>query len=644
MVLVVAMMIVPLPTWLLDLLLATNLSISALLLVGALFVRDALSFGAFPTLLLLTTLFRLALNVSSTRLILLQADAGEVIRAFGEAVVRGDYVVGAIVFAVLTVVQLVVVARGAERVAEVGARFTLDAMPGKQLAIDGDLRTGLIDAEGAAERRRELEREGQLYGAMDGAMKFVKGDAIASIVIVVINIVGGLAIGVLSREMAPQDALRVYGLLTIGDGLVTQIPSLLVSTAAGMIVTRVASEDERGTLGRDVITQLFADWRALAVAAGLASVLALAPGLPFVPFALLASVLGTVGFFRWRRRPAEVLRVEDAPTGGPVELRVGSRLAATLTDPSFGMAFRRVARTLHDELGLRVPPIAPVCDEGLNDEDAYRIVIASVSTARGRCPAGRVFAVPTTTSADGAALLQKLDPSVILDAPGGWIVRERAALALDAGCEVTEPSEFLIARLERALRERPEALVGIQETQRALDRLARDAPVLVRTLIPERITLLRLTALLRVLASERVSIRPLREILEALAVDPLPEKDAALVELVRMRLARQITHGLMTDGALAMLGVDPMIEDALRDALGPDGSASPDPELSRDVVEATRRALDERKEPGIVVVTHPDVRRALRQVLATELPDVAVLSYRELDPQAPVRRLGVVAP
>lgn len=638
-VLVVGMMIVPLPTWLLDVLLATNLSLSVLLLVVALFVRDALSFGAFPTILLVTTIYRLALNVSSTRLILLQADAGEVIDAFGGFVVRGDYVVGAVVFLVLTVIQLVVIARGAERVAEVGARFTLDAMPGKQLAIDADLRAGALDAEGAAARRRLLERESQLYGAMDGAMKFVKGDAIASIVITLVNIAGGLAIGVASRGMAVTDALEVYGLLTIGDGIVSQIPSLLISTAAGLVVTRVASEHDSGTLGRDLGAQVFGDWRALAVASVFAAALALVPGLPFVPFAVLSGLLGVTAWALLRRRPAEAVQAEaeHAPPGA-LELRLGPRLARLVrSEPSFAERVRAVGERLYDRFGVRLPAVRPQIDEAL-DPDGYAIVLASVATDRGRCPDGHVLA------AGSADALRAIDPAVELDGEGGWLDRPTAERARALGHTVRPAVEVLVDRLSAAVHARPEALQGIQETQRELDRVARDAPALVRTIVPDRVPLTRLAALLRALLAERVSVRPLREILEALGQDPLPAREGELIELVRARLARQLTHALVRDdGALGVLALDPMIEEALRDAQRGDGEAAVDPELARDVLEAVRRALEE-AEGLPVVVTQPDVRSALRRLLAPELPDVAILSYRELDPAVQVRRLGVVRP
>jgi len=580
---VVGMMIVPLPTWLLDVLIAANLSLAVLLLLTAFFVRKPLAFGAFPTVLLVTTLFRLALNVSSTRLILLQADAGDVIAAFGEFVVSGSYIVGAVVFAILTLVQFVVIARGSERVAEVGARFSLDALPGKQLAIDADLRSGRLDAEGAAAQRRELERESQLYGAMDGAMKFVKGDAIAALVITAVNIVGGLAIGMIERDLDASSALEVYGLLTIGDGLVSQIPALLISTAAGLVVTRVASEHEDGTLGADIGAQVFGDWRALAAAAGFSALLAAVPGLPIVPFAVLALLLGGAAFALFRRRPAPRVRTRDAgaPRAGALELVVGERLGETLTrGASFVPALERAAEALYAELGVRLPTLVPVVSGAL-EANAYELRLGAVPVERG-----------TTDGADA-----------------------------------------VVQRVERAVRARPQALVGVQETQRELDRLSAESPALVRHVVPDRLPLGRLTGLLEALVRERVSIAGLREILEAASRDPLPDDDAELVEVVRQRLARPICHGLRVAGAaLRLHPVDPMVEEALRE--GP-----LEPELADELI-AKVAALGERP----VLVTRPDVRRALRELLAPEVEGVAVLSYAEVDPEAAIERLDPVAP
>ncbi len=627
-VLMVAMMIVPLPTWVLDVLIATNLAIAVLLLLVAFLVRNALGFGAFPTILLVTTLYRLALNVSSTRLILLDADAGEVIEAFGTFVVSGNYIVGAIVFAILTIIQLIVIARGSERVAEVGARFTLDAMPGKQLAIDADLRAGVLDADRAAARRRTLERESQFYGAMDGAMKFVKGDAIAALVIIVVNIVGGLAVGVLVHGMDALTALRVYGLLTIGDGLVSQIPALLISTAAGLVVTRVASEDESGTLGSDIGAQIFGDWRALAVASAFCALLAIVPGLPLVPFAVLAAILGASGYALSRRRPSTTIVTSDEEASvGPFSLIVGAGLARALaTDARFADELRVVGSTLYDELGVRLPAVRPEPSPRL-DRNGYELRLGGVAVDRGRCPSDRRFV------RGDADELRARDPDVELDGDGGWV------RALEEG---TAASELLVQRIHEAVRAHPAALLGIQETQRELDRIARDAPALVRAVVPERISLARLAALLRALVVEGVSVRPLREILEALALDPLPSEEHAMLQKVRERLARQLTHGLLReDGVLGIYALDPMLEDGIRDGIRGSGSVAVDPELARELVQAVRDAVD---HPRTVLLTQPDVRHPLWQLLAPELPHVSVLSYRELDPSVQVERLGVITP
>ncbi|MGE3629755.1 MAG: flagellar biosynthesis protein FlhA [Sandaracinaceae bacterium] len=588
---VVALMIVPLPTWLLDLLLATNLSLAVLLVLTALFVRRALSFGAFPTILLVTTLFRLALNVSSTRLILLNADAGEVISAFGEFVVRGDYVVGAVVFAVITLIQFVVIARGSERVAEVGARFTLDAMPGRQLAIDADLRNGTIDATTAGALRRELSRESQFYGAMDGAMKFVKGDAIAALAITLVNLGGGLVIGVGFRELDAQDALQTYGLLTIGDGLVSQIPALLISTAAGLVVTRVASEHEDASLGRDIGAQVFGDWRSLGVASVFSLLLAIVPGLPALPFGVLAAIGLALAVFLARRAPPPDTRTPDAgpPRGSALEIAVGPRLARVIADdPAWLETLTADARTLYRDLGVRAPDVRPIEEPALG-EDGFSIRLGGVEVDRG----------------------------------------ERGGEG--------DSARFLARRLLAAARARPDELMGIEETQRELDRLSRDAPALVRAIVPGRLELPRLAALLRGLLAERVSVRPLREILEAIGASADHDDDDALLTEVRRRLARPLTHTYARDGALSAHPLDPMIEEVLRE---PQRALAPD--LADELLAALRRAYE--AHPDAVVVTQPDVRLKLRRLTAPELPELPILSYAELDPEVRVTRLDTVSP
>ena len=606
---IVALMIVPVPTPLLDVLLAANISLAALMLLVAMTIPNGLAFAAMPTILLVTTLYRLALNVSSTRLILLQADAGRVIAAFGGFVVRGNYAVGAVVFLILTLIQYIVVARGAERVAEVGARFALDAMPGKQLAIDSDLRSGALSPDAARELRRTLERESQFYGAMDGAMKFVKGDAIAGIVITAINIVAGVGIGVGMRKLGAVESLQLYGLLTVGDGLVCQIPSLLISTAAGLVVTRVASAQQGDSLGGDVGRQLFGEPRVLGLAAGFLLLLALVPGLPALPFGFCALLLGAASYGVTRaqaQKRAPQLADAGIAYGDQAALRltVGQELAGTLSGGELEQAIRELREQLFLQLGLRFGPLA----------------------------LGMSAALPTR----GYAI--ELDEAPLVH---GELQRDAA------------PSAVLVAAaLGVQVRRHAAELFGLEQTQRWLDELERAAPALVRTLVPKPIALPLLCDVLRRLLGEGVSIRPRERILEALAasMDERDERDergergehddpGALTERVRVQLRRQITHAAARDGVLALHALDPLIEDALRDAIAAGrGVLALPPDQARDIVAAVCALPPPAAGQATVLISQPDVRRHLRALLAIELPEVRVLSYPELSPEVEVEQ------
>ena len=665
-ILVVGMMIVPLPTALLDVLLAGNIATSVLLLLVAMYVPDALSFASFPTLLLVTTLFRLALNVSSTRLILAQANAGEVIRAFGDFVVQGNYVVGAVVFLVLTLIQFIVIARGAERVAEVGARFTLDAMPGKQMAIDAELRTGAISQDEARRRRKLIARESQFYGAMDGAMKFVKGDAIAGIVITAVNVVGGLAIGVAMRGLSAGESLRVYGLLTIGDGLVSQIPSLLVSTAAGLIVTRVASEDEDSSLAADIGRQIFGQPRALAIAAGFLVLLGLVPGLPTLPFFVLAAIFGGLAFRLSRAEHTEAISEAESvqkeaqreksakkamvPLVVPVSIELGSAAAARLLDaagqgPLLDEDVPRLRDELFLELGLGLPGVRARAHPGLPPE-GYVIALQEIPVGQGTLREGRKAArasVAVLASHGVTGLAADDGPS----GAGAFVEPADEARASEAGVALETESQRIVRHLGQKVRQRAHDLVGLQETQGMLDQLERAYPALVRNVVPKPVSLAQLADVLKRLVEEGVSIRPLREILEALAVFAPAEKDpVALTEAVRGALRRPITHQHARGGTLAVLLVDPIVEDTIRDAIQRTATGSYlalSPSGARDVLAATKKALAATGAPKIVL-TQSDVRRFFRRLVESELPEVTVLSYQELDPQVTVQPLGRIAP
>ncbi len=621
---IVGLMVVPLPTWLLDLLIASNLAASVAVLLVALYVGDALKIAAFPTLLLLATLFRLALNVSSTRLILLQADAGEVIRAFGQFVVRGNYVVGAVIFLILTIIQFVVIAKGSERVAEVGARFTLDAMPGKQMAIDAELRSGSIDGLEARRRRRALLRESQFYGAMDGAMKFVKGDVIASLIITVINILGGLAIGVGQRDMEVVTALKRYGLLTVGDGLVTQIPALVLATAAGVLVTRVASEEAETPLGAELAAQIFGQPQALRVGSFFVLGLALIPGLPGLPFLVIGALLFAASRARLKslreaerqqpepiqRRPGPQAQPRFVPLVVPWSVDVSKDLEPLLDDDLRGGEVRRP--------GLRAA--LPAAREIIFRERGVPLPAGRIQTSEALPERHAVLSLHEVP-----ALLISLPPSV----PDGEIAQQ------------------LLFELLPALDRRVQDFLGLSETQTLLDELEQLSPASVRQVVPKPISLIQLTDILRRLVEERVSIRDLRAILEALSVVGSTEKDPlTLAEFVRAQLRRPITHAL-TRGAreLPVLLLDSHIEDAVRGAITrtPAGAfLALAPVASRDILTAIKRALAQHaaEVSPVVVLTQPDIRRFIRKLLEPELPEVRVVSYAELLPEVAVKPLG----
>jgi len=604
---IVGLLVVPVPPPVLDVLLATSLATAVVVLLVVLYVGDALAIATFPTLLLLTTLYRLSLNVSTSRMILLRGDAGEVIKAFGNFVVRGNYLVGAIVFAILTIIQFIVIAKGSERVAEVAARFTLDAMPGKQMAIDAELRAGSIDVAEARRRRRALARESSFYGAMDGAMKFVKGDVIAGLIITAVNILGGLAVGVLQRDMAAGDALKKYGLLTIGDGLVTQIPALVTSTAAGILVTRVASEEPDTPLGKEVGSQLFGNARALTAAAGFIGLLGIVPGLPGPPFLVIALGLFVLGQRRSRqdarerreesssstKSPAKRAQQPFVPIVVPWSVHVGPGLAALL-DEDDGLRARIVGlrERVFQELGLPLP--------------SPRISVEESVPEFGAVISIREVPVHVVTGESD-------------DLPG----------AADA----------IVAHTHRVLTARAHELLGIGETQLLLDALEEVNPALVRQVVPKPLTVQLLADVLRRLLEEHVSIRDLRTILEGVAPVAASDKDPInLAESARHALKRAITYKL-THGtrSLEVYMLDPMIEDLVRSAIQrtPTGSfLTLPPSANRDIVAAVRDTIaasppSEGNAP--VLLAAPDVRRFVRRVIDQDLPEVVVTSFAELE-------------
>jgi type III secretion protein V len=666
---IVAMMIIPLPTFLLDILLTTNISLSVVLLLVCIYVSDALRIATLPSILLITTLFRLGLNVSSTRLILLQADAGEVIQSFGEFVVAGNLVVGGVIFLILTLIQFVVIAKGSERVAEVAARFTLDAMPGKQMTIDADMRAGAIDLDEARRLRAALQRESQLYGSMDGAMKFVKGDAVAGILITLINIVGGLLIGVLQQGLPAGEALSIYAILTIGDGLVSQIPALLISTAAGIVVTRVASEDEGAHLGQDIGEQILSQPRALGLAAGLLALLALVPGLPALPFLLLAVIMGLLAYTRLRAKAEQVSAPQrnalEKPSQemtllAPIALEVGRALTPLIDATSDGGRLIQelipgLRELLYTELGVPLPGVRVRGEVASLPPNGYRILLSEIPMGSGLVPADRllVLALAEELRAEGlSGLTEENLPGV--RGPLCGVPPSARPLLQRLGLEIVDPPTQMVLHLGQVLKAYAYEFVGIQETQRLLDTLEAQSPALVHEVVPKKISLPCLAEVLRRLVEEWISIRALRDILQALAEWGSPERDPViLTEHVRTALSRYITHKYADEGhTLRAFLLDPLIEQTVRDAIQKTTSGSYlalEPELSRDIVQAVRGQLRlyPEGEPLPAVLTQVDIRRYVRRLLEVDFPELPVLSHTELLPQLkiqPVARISVAAP
>jgi len=674
---IVAIMIVPLPPFLLDLFITLNIAISVVLLLIAIYVGEALKIATFPTLLLITTLFRLAIEVSATRLILLKGNAGHVINAFGNFVVSGNLVVGAVIFLILTMIQFLVIAKGSERVAEVGARFTLDAMPGKQMSIDAELRAGHIDHKEARRRRAHLSRESQFFGSMDGAMKFVKGDAIAGIIILCINIAGGLVIGIVQRDMDAATAARTYTILTIGEGLIAQIPALIISTAAGILVTRVASDEEGSHLGRDIGLQVLAQPKALAIAAAFLLLFAVVPGFPAAPFLILALIFGGVAYSLMKRpaaaapaldgaeafdaTPADKKKTErpgdpmalPSPVLVSVSVDVGPALSARLwgesaTDRLTTELVPALRQRWFAEAGLPLAPVRVRRNAPTSDPDGYVIRLKEVAMGSGRCPAEQVLAGATAAHLSELGITATGDAATLPDRTAGTWLPESATPALsEAGIVWLDPEALMAAHLYEILRRHGHELFGLQEAQSLLDGLETTHPAVVREIVPRLISPVLLTDVLRRLAEEQVSLRALRDILQVAATwAPTLRDPVELTERIRAGLQRQLSGRHAPEGTLIAFLLDPMIEDTIRESIRKTDNGSYlalAPELGRDITEAIRKAVASSAQP--VILTTADIRRHVRRLIDVELPEVSVLSYQELVPElriAPAGRIGIV--
>jgi len=651
-VVVVALFVLPLPTPLLDLLIAANLATSLVLLIVAMYVPSAISLSTFPSLLLFTTLFRLALNIASTKLILLHAHAGDIIDTFGKLIVGNNVVVGGVVFLIIAIVQFIVVAKGSERVAEVAARFALDAMPGKQMSIDADVRAGVLSSAQAQKRRQSLEQECHLHGAMDGAMKFVKGDAIASIVIALINILAGIAIGTLMHDMNLGAALQRYAILTVGDGMVSQIPSLLVSIAAGIVITRVSTGDRRDTqLAQQISHQLMAHPRALIIAGLAVASFLVVPGFPKWVFALLAAVLVGLGLAmrtlrdRRRRTPAWISRNEgmlaeenesDHAIATPLALRLSDSLRPAVDRYALDHHLAAVKTAVESDLGPVFPRLQLAFAGGL-PENSYDLLVHDVAVSRGSLKPGWFLLDPAQAAAPpaGAEVAQPFGPFE----RAVWLPEEKEGLQTWTGEEV------IGRHLEHAVRRHVAQLIGLQEVQRLLHSVQRDAPELAAE-VSRAATGQRIAEVLRRLLQEGVPIRNLHAIFECLAIWAPKEQDAiALTELVRIHLGRFITsRHVGANRQLEAILFESSLLERVENAIerSPRGNLLLlSPAVAQDVREQIRRILDS-AAGHVVAIASSDVRRYVKTLIEPVAPHLAVLSYQEVDEDVSLQPVGWV--
>lgn len=651
-------MLLPLPRVILDLLLAFSIALSIIVLLVGMQVRKPLEFSVFPSILLMVTLFRLSLNIASTRLILLHGNegpgaAGEVIRSFGNFVVGGNYTVGLVVFVILVVINFVVVTKGASRVAEVAARFTLDAMPGKQMSIDADLNAGLISDTEARRRRKEIAQEADFYGAMDGASKFVRGDAIAAVIIILVNIIGGLTIGVLQQHLSVAAAAANYTLLTIGEGLVAQVPALIVSTAAGVVVTRAATDTN---LGEEIARQVLISSKALAAAAGILLALGFVPGLPHVAFLTLGSVAGWVAYDMMKREQAEAAekaapppapKVEDAAPKvvqtDLMEVQVGYGLIGLVEGREGGALLDRIKalrRQIASDLGFLAPPIHLRDNLQLRPNE-YAVLLKGIEIARSEVLPGHMLAIdPGTAQKNVVRGLPTKEPAFGL--PALWIPESAREQAQMAGYTVVDGSSAIATHLAEIIKRHAHELLGRQEAQALLDELGKSHPKLIEEVVPAQLSLGGLVRVLSSLLQEGVPIRDLRTILEVAADYAGQIKDPEqLTELVRQALSRVITHQYIApDGSLPVINLDPRLDRTLVEQMssGQAGYWTLEPSLSHRLLTSLKQAAERAAAKGQqpVVLCSPALRRHLRRLTARVLHSVPVLALNEIDGMAKI--------
>ncbi|WP_449466898.1 flagellar biosynthesis protein FlhA [Stenotrophomonas humi] len=670
-----AMVVVPLAAPVLDALFTLNIAISLMVLLAVVYVKRPLDFTIFPIVLLITTMLRLALNVASTRVILLNGQnghdaAGKVIAAFGEFVIGGNYAVGIVVFAILTIINFVVITKGAGRVSEVTARFILDAMPGKQMAIDADLNAGLLTREEAKARREEVREEADFYGAMDGASKFIRGDAIAGILILFINLLGGLAVGVLQHGMPFGDAAATYTLLSIGDGLVAQLPALLISSAVAMLVTRASRSQD---MAQAMMGQVFGQYRALAIAAGIIGLVGLVPGMPNLAFLTLAAILAFLAWKFWKRETAAAANPQAAATANadtgipglsppasptaelswdelrpvdPLGLEVGYRLIPLVDKTQGGELMARikgVRRKLTQDMGFLIPPVH-IRDNLELPATAYRLLIHGVPVATADIHPDRELALDPGSAMGKLEGIAGKDPAFGLDAT--WIHSHQRAHAESLGYTVVDPATVVATHLSHLIREHAPELLGHEEVQQLLATLAKSAPKLAEELSPKALPLSTVARVLQNLLIERIPVRQLRKIAEALLeTAPITQDPAALTAAVRNALGRFIVQEIAgMSPELPVFTLNPQLERVLQESTQGNGAAL-EPGLAERLHQSLADCVgkqEARNEPAVVLVPAP-VRAALARLVRHSVPSLSVLAYSEVPEDKRLKLVGTIS-
>ena len=667
-IVILAVMVMPIPPFLLDLLLSFSITFALIILLVSIFMQGPLDFSVFPSLLLIVTLIRLSLNVASTRIILLHGDegissAGDVIESFGSFVVGGNFVVGAVIFIILVMINFIVITKGSVRTSEVAARFTLDAIPGKQMSIDADLNAGLINDREARKRRQNLEQEANFYGSMDGAIRFVRGDAIAGILITIVNILGGFCIGIFQQDMDIGEAAQIYTLLTIGDGLVSQLPALVVSTAAGLVVTRATADQN---LPKQLISQLLNQPYAFLIASSILFVFGMIPGLPHFPFFLMSIIAGTIGFNKFKDTNKKSLienrkKEDDAKAPAPehvesilpldiMELEVGYELIPLVDADSNGELLDRiksVRRQFALEMGFIVPPLH-IRDNLQLKSNEYGILIKGVEVSRGSIMADRLLAMNPGTIEKEIDGIQTKEPTFGL--PAVWILASDKQKAQMAGYTVVDPSTVVTTHIKETIKRHASELLGRQETQALVDKFKESNPKVIEELIPDVLSLGKVQKVLQNLLKEHISIRDLRTILEQLADYGITTKDTdILTEYVRQSLARPITKQFQSaDGSLSVMTLNREIEELIHSSIQKTELTSflaLEPTVAEKLLLKLQEAVEAmtpQMETSPVLLASPGIRHHLRKLVERFLPDLAVLSHSEIIPSVQIKTLKVV--